>query len=281
MVTIKGRIVADFFVVGLEEALLLVLQPELTGKVQSVLERFVIASDVQIQDGSSQWGILSVHGPSVPVLLERVLGAKVKPKEAYSIEVHRLDQNPIWVIHQQELGTFGFDLLIPSEGVGSLWSVLISEGATLGVSPFGWQTYDILRIEAGFPRYGYELDETVFPLEAEVEDALSYDKGCYLGQETVNRMKFRGHANRLRIGFEAKGEVLPKKGDPLRCEGKETGWVTSAAFSPLFRKVIGMGYVRRDYSAPGTRLVIQMESGETDATVCALPFVGLGKKSLQ
>ncbi|HEX9757676.1 MAG TPA: aminomethyltransferase family protein [Nitrospiria bacterium] len=279
VVTVKGKIVADFLVLGLEEAFLLVLQPELSEKVQTHLDKFVIASDVNLQDVSGQWGLFSVYGPSAPVLLKGVLGKEITQKDPLSVEVHTWNGHNVWLIHQQELGTLGFDILIPQEQAISLWEELRSKGGDLGIAPFGWKAYEVLRIEGGVPRYGYELDESVFPLEAEVENAVSYDKGCFLGQETITRMKFRGHANRLRIGFEAGGKEPPKKGDPILCEGKETGWVTSSAFSPFLQKVVGMGFIRRDFTAPGTPLKIKMKSGETEGKVCSLPLVGLKEKT--
>ncbi len=281
MVTVKGRIVADFFIMGLEEGLLLIQQPDLLTKVQEILDRYIISSDVQLRDVGEQWGQFSLHGPNSLRLLEKVLGTSLKRKEPFSVEVHDLSHQKVWIVAQQELGEEGFDVLTPAENAPSLWNILIAEGVGLGILPFGMRAYEILRIEAGTPLYGREMDETFFPLESGLDEAVSYDKGCYLGQETLTRMKFRGHANRHRIGFELRSKGTPKKGDPLWYEGKESGFVTSTTYSPSLNKTIGMACVRREVSTPGTRLTIQSESGEFEVIVRQLPFVGFETKPVQ
>jgi len=135
-----------------------------------------------------------------------------------------------------ELGEKGFDLFTSNEMMVPLWEEILEEGKKDEIFPFGSQTYEILRIEAGTPVFGSELDETVFPMEAGIDHAVNYDKGCYIGQETITRMKFRGHVNRHRIGFEVQGEELPKKGDRLFFWGKRSRYCEQHCFLPFIKK---------------------------------------------
>ena len=280
IVTIKGKIVADLTIYQLDEGgFLLILQPELTHPIQTLLDRYIIASQVEIQDVTDQWGILSLHGPRVTPLLEGILMGSFKDKEAYSVDSLLWRGQRVWIMPRFELGEKGFDLFTSVETMVPLWEEILEEGKKDEIFPFGSQTYEILRIEAGTPVFGSELDETVFPLEAGVDHAVNYDKGCYIGQETITRMKFRGRVNRHRIGFEVQGEELPKKGDRLFFEGKEVGIVSSTVFSPSLKKIIGMGYVRKEQSSSGTPLVLKGLSGQYDVTVSVLPFIGEGKNS--
>src|SRR6266567_7462416 len=111
-----------------------------------------------------------------------------------------------------------------------------------------------LRIEAGIPRYGAELGEDTLPLEAGLLNALSFTKGCYIGQEIVERTRSRGHVNWMLAGFFVQADAPPPMGEKLFLEGKEIGEITSACISPTLRKTIALGYVRREASGPGTRL---------------------------
>ena len=281
IVTVKGKIVADFALYGLEEAMLMVLQPESTTVVQHLLDRYIITSQVQIEDVSGRWGILSLHGPQSARLLEKVFGEPLAEREEYAVDLLQWGDQIIRLVHRYELGERGFDLLVLMDRIEPLWKVLSKEGEGMEILPFGLQAFETLRIEAGTPRYGHDMDENIFPLEADVEHAVSYDKGCYIGQETVTRMKFRGHANRCRVGLEIRGDVLPCKGDLLKQGDKEVGMITSATFSPTLQKALAMGYVRREYTATGTELVLKLSSGETIATVSKLPFVDQYRPSVQ
>jgi len=280
IVTIKGKIVADFTIYQLdEEGFLLILQPGLTHPIQTLLDRYIIASQVEIQDVTDQWGILSLHGPKVTPLIEKIFEERIRDKEPYSVDSLLWKGQRVWITSRFGLGERGFDLFTSLETMVPLWEELLKEGEKDEIFPFGSQTYEILRIEAGTPVFGSELDETVFPMEAGVEYAVNYDKGCYIGQETITRMKFRGHVNRHRVGFEVQGEELPKKGDRLFFDGKDVGSVSSTVYSPSLKKIIGMGYVRKEQSPSGTPLVLKGLSGDMNATVSVLPFIGEEKNS--
>ena len=146
------------------------------------------------------------------------------------------------------------------------------------VQPIGWNALESLRIEAGIPRYGTELTDAVIPLEAELEHAIDFEKGCYIGQEIVARMKYRGHPNRLLRGIEIDGISASAESFEL-CQGakvfnadKEVGWITSTTFAPTLGKPIAMAYVRMAVTDAGSRVQIETSEGRVDGTIALLPF---------
>jgi len=139
-----------------------------------------------------------------------------------------------------------------------------------GATPAGFAALEVLRVERGTPRFGADMDEKTIPLEANLERALHYQKGCYIGQEVIARATFRGHVNRHLVGLRFQGE-LPAPRTELFSGERRVGWVTSAVQSPRFGP-IGLGYAHRDVAKPGTELTLA--GGGGTARVEALPFSG-------
>jgi folate-binding protein YgfZ len=124
-----------------------------------------------------------------------------------------------------------------------------------GGGPIGYEALSALRLEAGIPWFGYDFDETMIPHEAGVENShISYAKGCYTGQEIVERVRSRGHVNRRRVGVAFTGTTIPTPKTPLLAGGAEVGYVTRAAFSYALDRPIGMAYLRREHNTTGSRL---------------------------
>jgi len=173
----------------------------------------------------------------------------------------------------------GFDLLVPNSSLAAVADKLIAAAKSVGGLACGWQAFETARIEAGIPRFGADMDETNLPLECGIENqAVSYNKGCYIGQEVINRVHSFGHVNRelrgLRLSDPASaGLPLPQRGDKLFHNDKEIGYVTSAVKSPVLNAVIVLGYVRREANQIGTELLLRTASGESPAKIVELPFV--------
>jgi len=126
----------------------------------------------------------------------------------------------------------------------------------------GWEAFEAARIEAGIPRFGVDMDETNFPQECGIEcRAISYQKGCYIGQEIVERVRSRGHVNKLLTALRIDAVEPPSPGTKLSADGTEAGEITSAAFSPAIRKVVALGFLRAQFAAPGSKL----KAGNFDA----------------
>jgi folate-binding protein YgfZ len=262
----KGQIAAEFPILPWGETLLLAVEPEERAFVGGWLRRFKLRRNVEILDVTETLGLLSLVGPAAPRALAAWLG---EPLVLGREEVaERLWAGvSLLVAGNRDLGEVGYDLYLPVERAGEAWEALVATGE---VRPFGRAAWEALRIEAGTPRYGPELNESTLPPEAQLEErAISYSKGCYPGQEIVARIKNRGHVNRFLRGLRFDGGPVPAVGVTLYAGERPVGTVTSAAFSPMLGAPIALAYIRREV-APGER--IALEGGRT-AVVVELPFL--------
>jgi len=166
----------------------------------------------------------------------------------------------------------GFDLFVPNASLGAVADKLISAAKQIGGRPCGWQAFETARIEAGIPRFGRDMDETNLPLECGIENrAVSYKKGCYIGQEVLNRIHSFGHVTKELRGLRLPDDLkaLPLRGDKLFHDGKEIGYLTSAVKSPTFGN-IALGYVRREMNQIGNELTLKTAAGESPAKIVEL-----------
>jgi len=169
----------------------------------------------------------------------------------------------------------GFDFFVPINSLAAVADKLIAAAKAAGGRACGWTAFEIARIEAGIPRFGADMDGTNIPLECGIEDrAVSYTKGCYIGQEVINRIHSIGHVNRelrgLRLADDLK--TLPARGDKLFKDGKEVGHITSAIASPTLKANIALGYVRCEANAGGTELKLRNAGNDSGARIVEVPF---------
>ena len=272
ILTNRGKIIADMKVYVFEDSIGLETNPETTSILYQELDKYLIADDVTIEDFTERTGAVGVHGPKSTELLQDAYGFDVGHLPEYHSVVHEIDGRRIVCIRANETGEVGYNLYTESESMEWLWDTTLTKGRAFGAQPVGLTALNALRIETGIPRYGAELDDSIFPQEAELEGAISFEKGCYIGQEIVARMKYRGHPNRLLRGFEITSDTPPQKGDRLFDGDKEIGWMTSAVVSPTFGKTIGMGYVRVAFTDEGSQVEVETADGRVNATVRLLPF---------
>jgi folate-binding protein YgfZ len=272
----KGKMESDLNIFALQDELLLDFEPGLAAKISQRLEKFIIADDVQVVDVKPHYGLLTAQGPKSEAAI-RALGlfAEIPPKPFGSIKISDAMLGEIYLMNNPRLGSAGFDLFVQNDSLGAVADKLIAAAKSVGGRACGWSAFEIARIEAGIPRFGADMDETNLPEECGIgERAVSYTKGCYIGQEVLNRIHSIGHVNRELRGLRLMDELpsLPAKGDKLFRDGKEVGFVTSATKSPALGN-IALGYVRREVNAPGTELILK--SGERDlvARVVPLPFL--------
>ncbi len=174
-----------------------------------------------------------------------------------------------------KLSGSGFDLFVPTQSLGAVADKLIAAAKVVGGRACGWQAFEIARLEAGIPRYGADMDESNLPLEAGLESrAVSYSKGCYIGQEVLNRIHSIGQVAKEWRGLRLADDLaaLPLKGDKLFHAGKEVGYITSAFKSPALKKNLALGYVRKEVNQLGTELSLHVAGSESPARIVALPF---------
>jgi folate-binding protein YgfZ len=277
--TNKGKMESDLNIFCLAEELLLDFEPGLTENILKRLERFIVADDVQIVDVAPHYGLLSVQGPKAEEVVKR-LGTfpEIPPRVLDSRKVSDTTLGEIYLTNHARLGVGGFDIIIPNESLGAVADKLIAAAKQIGGCACGWQAFETARIEAGIPRFGVDMDETNLPLECGIGSrAISYKKGCYIGQEVINRIHSFGHVNKELRGLSLAdpanaGLPLPKRGDKLFRDGKEVGYITSAVQSPLLNANVALGYVRREANRVGVELNLRTATGESLAKIVELPF---------
>jgi folate-binding protein YgfZ len=266
VLTREGRIVADVYVLALEDRLLLECEREALPGALAHLERYVVAEDAALRDASGAWARLALEGPAAPAALDAALG-RALALEPGSVAAVELAGASALAAHFSLSGLGGRQLLVPPERRSEARRALLGAGRVLGLVPAGDAALEVLRVERGVPRFGRELTGEVLPAEARMERAVSETKGCYTGQEVVARMRSRGRVSHLLVGLRFESEEPPAPGTELRSGERAVGVVTSAVVSPRLG-AIGLGFVRAASGEPGTEL----RAGALCARVAALPF---------
>ncbi len=221
----QGRIQGDVNLFVLEDRILLDIEPELREPIYQHLDKYIIADDVTLEDASESLTAIGIEGPLAADAVRR-MGAPV-PKTPYS----HLEWNGAIVARVSATGEPGFRIFAPK---GQLPAVEFADAESIR----------IVRLEHAKPRYGEDISDTTLPQETRQAHALSFTKGCYLGQEIVERIRSRGHINRILVGLRIDSTELPAAGTKLLADGAEVGEITSAAFSPALQQVVALGYVR-------------------------------------
>ncbi len=272
LLTNRGKIIADLKVYIFEDTIYISTAPENIDNTFAELDKYIIADDVELSVVTDKIGSIAVYGPKSPDLVESVLGLKELSSLAeYHSQYCEIDGVWIGCVRSNTVGEYGYHLYTSTNVLEGLWEKLLTERPD--VVPIGWDAVESLRVEAGTPRLAAELTDDIFPLEAELEHAIDFDKGCYIGQEIVARMKYRGHPNRLLRGIEIDTENPVPQNSPIVNDDKEIGWVTSSVYSPTLGKPIAMGYVRMAFTEHGSRIQIKTSNDTISGTVVNLPFV--------
>jgi len=262
-----GRVMSLLSVYALDDRLLLELPPGTTEKVLQAIDHFLISEKVSFEAADEAFSVLSVQGPQSRALLEGLAGRALDLAPHAHVEVE-IANRPVRVIHRAEFTVPGFECWTAAEHGAALWEALGGAGAR----PVGAGVWEVLRVEAGAPSYGRDVDETVILPETRLESLVSYTKGCYIGQEVVARVKYRGHVNRALTGLVLERDQVPRPGATVAAEGKEIGRVTSAVRSIRLEVPIALAYVRREHLEPGTAVSIHDGDAQLPARVTALPF---------
>lgn len=276
--TAKGKMESDVNIFCLADELLLDFEPGLTEAISQRLEKFIVADDVQIVDAAPHYGLLTVQGPKAAEVVTALglIETGMLPAKPYdSVKASDAMLGDIYLANLPRLGTTGFDLYVPNNSLGAVADKLIAAAKQAGGRACGWTAFETVRIDAGIPRFGADMDGNTIPLEAGIESrAISYSKGCYIGQEVINRIHSVGHVNRELRGLRLAEALpaLPARGDKLFHDGKEVGMVTSTVRSPALNANIALGYVRREANQIGTDLTLRTAAGESTAKVVGLPF---------
>ncbi len=256
--TPQGRMVTDLRVINLAERALLDVPASLAQGLAEKLDGLLFAEDAQITNVSHRTRIIDVHGPDAESILDRLDGELRPMTDAR--------------LRDPAFGVPGISLLASAANADAVVFRLVTAGAI----ETSLETLDVVRVEAGRPAFLVDMDEHTIPLEAGLEDrAISFTKGCYVGQEVIVRVMHRGQgrvAKKL-VGLTLENGILPQAGDAIRSGNREVGRVTSAVWSPALERGLVLGYVHRDFVESGTALTISSRLGVVSAIVSSLPFV--------
>lgn len=247
---VQGRLLAAVRVIKRANDIFLDTEAVTREKVLKIIERFTLAGDFRVADVTEVTPHFSLQGRGAAEIVESIFGVKDLPRDGV------WQNEEVTIIRATHTGEDGFDVIGTQD--------------TFGATPVSERVEEILRIESGIARYGRDMDETNVVTETNLDDAVSFTKGCYLGQEIIIRIKHRGHVAKKLTGWKAETSREIESGALIKtADGKEIGRVTSATFSPKLETTVGLGYVRYEYLTPGTEVVI----GDAGAVIAELPLV--------
>ncbi|HVA18125.1 MAG TPA: glycine cleavage T C-terminal barrel domain-containing protein [Candidatus Dormibacteraeota bacterium] len=282
----QGRIMAEVETLALDDRLLVVSHAMIRPRLVDTFDKFIIMDDVTLEDLTDRTATLALEGPKTPAIIRELCGldlnslSELDHTEAI-VKIAKEDGANIScrVVKYSRGEIPGADFIVDREHLHALWNLFLEAARRHAGGPVGYAALNILRLEAGIPWYGVDFDENQIPHQAALEKThINFSKGCYTGQEIVERVRSRGHIQRQRAMLRFAGDAVPNPGEPLfatvadpgakpdaqtRAEVRvEVGFVTSAAKSPATSAVIGMGYVRHEHSAPGSKLT--WKNGEAE-----------------
>ncbi len=263
----QGHILADLRIYVCEDRILIDTDADLRDKAMTTLRRYIIGEAVEAE--AVELDALGFEGPRARGLLEKTLHIELPELGLFGHFETPYAGIPIRVVKASQTGENGYEVWTETKGLMTVWGAACGRAPSDGTLPCGTEAIEALRIEAGIPRYGSELGEDTLPLEAGLWNALSFNKGCYVGQEIVERSRSRGHVNWKLAGLAGQTGAPLARGEKLEANGREMGEITSASFSWRLGKPIALGYVRREVAEPGTLLAT---AGGAAVEVRTLPF---------
>ena len=264
----QGRIFAELETYALPESLFCVSYGMIRERLIETLDKYIIMDDVALNDETQRFGTLALEGPSAAQIAGELTGVDVNSLAELARRDARIGTMACTVIRRSPGRLVGAEFLVERSQLAPLWQMLQEKVKAAGGGAMGYTALSALRLEQGIAWFGYDFGEKQIPHEAALENShISYTKGCYTGQEIVERVRSRGQVNRRRVGLRFSGEAIPVMGEILTADGREAGYVTRSALSPALGSGIGMGYVRKESNALGSTL----EWARGTATVTQFP----------
>lgn len=273
----EARILADFHVFGFEDRFLIDCEDILAEKILRALGRYIITEDVGLKNLTKDLAWFGIEGPQSEELLEKISGPGLSFLKPFSHTPLKIKSIPAEIFRLSFTGEDGFYLLVSRNDKDALVRLVLEEGKALGIRIVEDSCLETLRIEAGIPVYGRDMDERNFFPETCLEHAVSRTKGCFLGQEAYSRLKLQRAPLRQFTGFEILSDELPSPGEAIFYEGNEAGYVTSAVFSPALKKNIALGYLLRETTSKTRSVEIKSGARTARGMIYPLPFVSFRK----
>jgi len=271
LTTEKGRIVDLLTVHVFDDHLLVLTSPGNQERVLERIGRFTFSEDVNAIDVTADTGMFSLYGPKAQSMLETIVGQGFTGLSPGYHALVGIAGTQVTVALTTPLGGRGFNLVIPGASKDRVWAAVLDKGQPFGAKPIGTEAFEILRVEAGIPVFGKELDERFNPIEAGLASAISFTKGCYVGQEVIARLNTYQKVQRQLVGLAFDSDLEPRPGSKLLAGEAEEGLLTSVVMSPALGRPLGLGYVRLPHAKPGSRLLAVAEGRSVRGEVVVPP----------
>ena len=251
----QGRILAEIETHAQTDVLFCISHAMIRERLIETLDKFIIMDDVTLTDDTPRYATLALEGPAAAKLLQEMAGIDLSTLPDFTSVEATVESRPCTVTRKSFGPLPAADILTPRENVESLWRLLVEKTQAAGGGPVGYTALNTLRLAQGVPWFGYDFGDKQIPHEAGLQDThISYTKGCYTGQEIVERVRSRGQVNRRRVELIFPGSRVPTTGEILTAEGKEVGFISRASALPSQPFAIGMGYLRKENNAPGSEV---------------------------
>jgi folate-binding protein YgfZ len=260
----QGHILGDLYAYNRGDSLLIDTDQAQVEKILAVFDKYIIMDDVEVADLTGQLAGIGIAGPKSSEIL-RSAGFEVPALKLLQFSETTWQQSSVMLVRGDSSSVEAFELWLASADAEKVHHAIVTSRA----KPVGTAALDLLRVASGIPRYGVDIRERDLPQETEQDRALNFSKGCYVGQEIVERIRSRGQVRRRFTGFEVNGP-LPGAGSKIQMEGKDVGEITSAVSLPLAKgeRPVALGYIRREAATPGKTV----DAGGSVTTVTKLPF---------
>src|SRR5579859_470261 len=251
----QGHILAEIETYAQLESLFCVSYAMIREKLIEWLDKYIIMDDVTLTDESQRYGTLALEGPRAAAAVKELTTIDLSAFDELARIETQVASIRCWITKRSPGGIAGCEFLAERDMLANLWQILSEVVKSNGGGPMGYAALSAQRLAQGVPWFGYDFGEKQIPHEAGLQDShISYTKGCYTGQEIVERVRSRGQVNRRRVDLSFDGAIAPPAGEILTVDGREAGFVTRAAVPSFLPYAIGMGYVLKDHNAPGSRL---------------------------
>lgn len=260
----RGRILGDMYIYNRGNYTVIDTDVEQKRKLLEIFNKFIIMDDVEVSDASDKLAAIGLRGPHSQQILQSA-GIDEIPSEGLDIQNMSIQDIGVSVVSGLNEQFVSFEIWAAPQNITTVWDLFIRAGAT----PVGSEAFELARIANGTPRYGADMSERDLPQETAQTQALNFSKGCYVGQEIVERIHSRGILHRTFTGFVFSGN-LPAPGSKIQFQGKDVGEIMSVAALPFpnAARNVGLGYLRREVAVPGTEVRV----GDLQAVVANFPF---------
>ena len=272
--THKGKMLTYFRLYIQSDAVMVEDVGEIGEATFQAFRKFLLyGTKAKMENCVETWGLLLVSGPKAAQVIQSAFGVDVTDLKPVDFVTAQIGGQPALMLRTEETGEVDIEVLLPAESLLTAWTSALQAGAKFGIRAIGTQVREALRMEAGLPKAGSDLNEEIVPPEANLEGkAFSLNKGCYPGQEVVARMDTYGNVRRKFVGLFLMDPIIPPHGAKLYSGAREVGWISSAIHSPQFNKTIAFGFPLRDFSTAGTELTVECDGSKHAATIHSLPF---------